>query len=460
MGKIFIKTTKKLTALGLALVLLFNISGEVFAYTLTAREKIIEQRDLSSQITSILETAKTEIYSGEKDYKECVEKGVSSSCLRYINNLKRILSDSESKIEGNNSVVESKKTYKEYEQEVKQAIEKEYKRAEEEIEKEIREALWYSDLSWESVNHLNYLKKQNLEELKAWKENEEKNIKSGYGKYEKDYQVWQNKTQTSLEAQGRSYLRKMASNLIAIYEGNKGSEFNDDIIEILSAPLNSEEKAGDFVENRLKAEEILLKGLQGDPCAYNAQGKQLNKTGELLTNLALINRNIYSSGATPVVLNEGAWDIIPATYKNPQKCQNAFYTLEGLSHLKRSEKGIKVILDFIKKNEKGLAASDKFNNSLVSSSAVLLKWKAYPQLKKYIAAKMQEEKNNEQTGFGAIAGKVAYNGNYLGQISMYNQREDGGNAWEDLAELLAEEGSFESKEILKSSVNSCKIEKE
>ena len=53
----------------------------------------------------------------------------------------------------------------------------------EEIEKEIREALWFSDLSWETTNQLNYLEKKSKEELNTWKESKEKEVKTSYKEY-------------------------------------------------------------------------------------------------------------------------------------------------------------------------------------------------------------------------------------------------------------------------------------
>ncbi|MBQ4493995.1 MAG: hypothetical protein II972_05305, partial [Elusimicrobiaceae bacterium] len=445
MGKLLLKIAKKITALGLVLILLFNITSEAFA-TLT----LPQNEELAQEIKSVLQ----ETFAAQEtsNYKECVNNNSVSACQNYLRDLKAQFSKSVTNAQKNNTTIESKKSYKEYEKEYKQAIEKEYQRATEEIEKEIRQALWYSDLSWESVNHLNYLKKQNLEELKAWKENEEKNIKSGYGKYEKDYQVWQAKETKLQEEAGKKYLREEAKKIIASYEATESKKAKRIARELLVALLHSEGKIGEIIEDRDQVEKILLEALEGKPCATTLGSKTLTKAG------ADKYIGYDKPGVYPSLTRED-WQIIEAGYKEEEACQNAFIALEGLGLLEGKKESVKKVERFIEENKEEIAAGD----SLISASAVLLRWKAYQTLKRYINKQYVAENENKRTGiggFGGISERIAYNGNYLGKISVWTQREDGSNAWEDLAELLAEEGSFESKEILKSSVNSCKIEKE
>ena len=134
MKKELFKAAKEMISLMITLILLFNISSEAFAAFVLPQNEI-----LSQQIKTTLETAKAENNSEDKYYKECVQQGIETSCTRYINNLKKLLSSSAENTKDNN-IFENKKDYKEYEKEVKQAIAKEYTRAEEEIEKEIRQA--------------------------------------------------------------------------------------------------------------------------------------------------------------------------------------------------------------------------------------------------------------------------------------------------------------------------------
>ena len=199
MGKLLLKMSKKITALSLVLILLFNITSEAFA-ALT----LPQNEELAQEVKSVLQ----ETFAAQEtnNYKECVNNNSVSACQKYLSDIKAQFTKSATNAQNNNTTVESKKSYKEYEKEYKQAIEKEYQRATEEIEKEIREALWYSDLSWDTANHLNYLEKQSKEELKTWKETEEKNIKSSYAKYEKDYQAWQAKESKLQEEAGKKYL--------------------------------------------------------------------------------------------------------------------------------------------------------------------------------------------------------------------------------------------------------------
>ena len=226
MGKLLLKISKKITALSLVLILLFNITSEAFAAFVLPQNEI-----LSQEIKTALEEAKS--LQEKNSYDDCIVNKSAAACKTYLNNIKNQFIQSANNSQENNNIFEGKKTYAEYEKEVKKAIATEYKRATEEIEKEIREALWYSDLSWDTANHLNYLEKQSKEELKTWKETEEKNIKSSYAKYEKDYQAWQNKAQANLESQGRAYLRKISAILdfisivfmsIACYKINKNEE--------------------------------------------------------------------------------------------------------------------------------------------------------------------------------------------------------------------------------------------
>ncbi|MBR4508506.1 MAG: hypothetical protein IKP23_03430 [Elusimicrobiaceae bacterium] len=445
MGKLLLKISKKITALGLVLILLFNISSEAFA-ALT----LPQNEELAQEIKSVLQ----ETFAAQEtsNYKECVNNNSVSACQNYLRDLKAQFSKSVTNAQKNNTTIESKKSYKEYEKEYKQAIEKEYQRATEEIEKEIRQALWYSDLSFDTANHLNYLEKQSKEELKAWKETEEKNIKSSYVKYEKDYQTWQAKEAKLQEEAGKKYLKAEAKKIIAAYEATDNVKVKRFARELLVVLLNSEEKPGEIIEERAKVEQILLAALENRPCATTMGGKTLTKEG------ADKYIGYDKPGVYPSLTRED-WNIIEAGYKDVEACQNAFIALEGLGYLQGTSQAVSKVEKFIEENSKDIAAGD----SLINGSAVLLKWKSYQTLKKYIAKQFSQEKNNEGKGvggFGGISEKVAYNGNYLGNVSIWTQREDGSNAWEDLADLLASEGSAQSKEILKSAVSSCKVVKE
>ena len=444
MGKILLKATKKIIALSLALILLFNSGAELYGYALEISEEI------SGEIRTSLQQVLAE-QEGKNSYQKCL-LGEEKSCKEYLGKIKKEFSQSAQQADSEKSAIESQKSYKEFKAEYEKAIEEEYKKGEAEIEKGVKEALILQELSWETINAINYFEKKSKAELEKWRKEAKEEIREEYKRYEKEYQSWRVKAEEEAESLGKKYLKAEGEKIIKAYEQSKSKGSKELARELLVVLLNSERSAGEFIEERQKAEKIFIEGLIGDPCAYNKGGQKLTKSG------ADKYIGYDKPGVYPNLTRED-WEIIPASYKDEKACENAFISLEGLSYLKRSEEGVKEVKRFMSKNSRGLAAYD----SLLSGSAVLLKWKAYSSLKSYIENSFKKEKSNENKGiggFGGISETLAYNGRYLGEESVYTQREDGQNAWEDLAGLLSEEGSKASQELLKMSLSGCKVVKE
>ena len=443
MGKVLVKATKKIITLTLALILLFNSGAELYGYALEISEEI------SAEIRETLQEVLAE-QEGKKSYQKCL-LGEEESCKKYLEKIKKEFIQA-AKESGNKSPIEEKLSYKNYYTQNKAAIAKEYNRAIEEIEKEEREAIFFSNLTWKEINKIKYLSGKNKKEAEKWKQAQEDKIKDNYKDYEVSYEKWRKETEEKIEEAGKKYLKEEARKIIKAYNASNNKDSKEDARELLVVLINSEETPGEIVVQREESAKILREALLNNPCAYN-KGSQTISKGGAEKYIGYDKAGVYPS------LTREDWQIIAAGYKDEKACQNAFISLDGLSKLQGTKENQTSVVKFMEANRTGLAAGD----SLLEGSAVLLKWKAYTTLRNYMKQNFALEKNNENKGvggFGGISEAVAYNGNYLGEVSVWTQRADGSNAWEELADLLAEEGSAQSQEILKSAVSSCKVVKE
>ena len=444
MVKALVKATKKIIALTLALILLFNNGAEIYGYALEISEEI------SAEIRESLQEVLAE-QEGKNSYQKCL-LGEEESCKKYLEKIKKEFIQSAEQAHSQKSTIESQKTYKEFKAEYEKAIAKEYNKAIEEIEKEEREAIFFSNLTWKEINEIKALSERNKKEAEKWKQAQEDKIKDSYKDYEVSYEKWRKETEEKIEEAGKKYLKEEGRKIIKAYNASNNKVSKEDARELLVALINSEEKPGEIVAQREEAAKILREALLNNPCAYNKGGQKLTKGG------ADKYIGYDKPGVYPSLTRED-WEIIPASYKDEKACQNAFISLDGLSKLQGTKENQTSVVKFMEANRTGLAAGD----SLLEGSAVLLKWKAYITLRNYMKQNFALEKNNENKGvggFGGISETVAYNGKYLGEVSVWTQRADGSNAWEELASLLAEEGSVQSQELLKMSLSSCKVVKE
>ena len=444
MGKFFIRQIRKIIALILVPVLLFNISAEAFASLV-----LPQNQELTQEIRTVLE--ESYLSKGTNDYENCINNKSEDSCKIYLSEIKAEFIQA-AKESGNKSPIEEKLSYKNYYTQNKAAIAKEYNRAIEEIEKEEREAIFFSNLTWKEINKIKYLSGKNKKEAEKWKQAQEDKIKDNYKDYEVSYEKWRKETEEKIEEAGKKYLKEEARKIIKAYNASNNKDSKEDARELLVVLINSEETPGEIVVQREESAKILREALLNNPCAYN-KGSQTISKGGAEKYIGYDKAGVYPS------LTREDWQIIAAGYKDEKACQNAFISLDGLSKLQGTKENQTSVVKFMEANRTGLAAGD----SLLEGSAVLLKWKAYTTLRNYMKQNFALEKNNENKGvggFGGISEAVAYNGNYLGEVSVWTQRADGSNAWEELADLLAEEGSAQSQEILKSAVSSCKVVKE
>ena len=444
MKKRLFKAAKEMISLMIALIVLFNISGDIFAYSFEIQDEI------SKELKETLEEIR--IDKENNNYELCVREKKDESCKSYLKGVRQIFTESAKGLQEEKRTYEEQESYSSYEARAKKAIGEAYKKAEEEIEQAKKEAILFGKLSWSEINRIEYKAKKDLEAAKAWAQAEEGKIKGNYKIYEAEYKKWVKEIEKDQEALGNKYLKAEGKRLIEAYKASNNKGVKEDARELLVLMTESERKEGEIIEDRKSLEQIFLEGLKGDVCSYDVGSRTLTKAG------ADKYIGYDKPGVYPSLTRED-WEIIPASYKDPRACESAFRSLEGLSHLRSSKEGINEIKRFMAKNSHGLAAYD----SLLNGSAVLLKWKAYSSLKSYMENSFKKEKSNDNKGiggFGGISETIAYNGRYLGEESVYTQREDGSNAWEDLAGLLSEEGSAQSQELLKMSLSGCKIVKE
>ena len=123
MRKVFQKSFKKVLAIFLTLVLLFNAGGESFATIFD--KQFVGQEKIISEIREVLQNAKIEDDPETKDYQACVDNKNEEKCTAYVTGIKEQFKQSAK--QSQNPTTEDKKSYKTFEAAYKKAIEKEYK---------------------------------------------------------------------------------------------------------------------------------------------------------------------------------------------------------------------------------------------------------------------------------------------------------------------------------------------
>ena len=144
--------------------------------------------------------------------------------------------------------------------------------------------------------------------------------------------------------------------------------------------------------------------------------------------------------------------------KNCKDCSAHLSAVMGLGMISSSREDANLIEDFMTAQRESIYAVP----ALLGGVSALLAMKQYGVLRGFIASATQQERDISNIDFFSLATLVEVfkniNGQYLGEVSKHtvypltkdrSQTAPMGNAWEDVALLLANEGSAQSLAMLK-----------
>jgi len=145
-------------------------------------------------------------------------------------------------------------------------------------------------------------------------------------------------------------------------------------------------------------------------------------------------------------------------HQTPDACNFQLIAITGLGMLSNSQKSAHLISDFMVAKRQTIYAVP----TLLTGVTALLSMKQYQVLNAFLRSSTLEEHNLSNMDFLSIENLVNMfaniNGQYLGEISKYTQypmqanpteNTATANAWEDVAQLLADNGSAEALNMLR-----------
>lgn len=259
----------------------------------------------------------------------------------------------------------------------------------------------------QSTDELTAWKEQSLAALTSWKKEQSKNSKK----------IFEKNIQQKMLQEREAVVKDIVRDLFALQK--KGSSWATDVL--------------------LETAVVLLPMRTLDNKSFFTQEQQAFLEKQYI---AVLN----ASKKTDLCTTEGA------------RCSKAFAALTGLGMVGRSQNAGAAVSDFIVAHSKSELAAPALLNGMAS----LLGMKNYGAIRGIIHEATFKERMLGQMDMLSVTEWVNalanINGQYLGEISKYaqypvdknaNEHSAMNNAWEDVALLLAEEGSTDSLAILR-----------
>ncbi|MBR4355281.1 MAG: hypothetical protein IKP96_01730, partial [Elusimicrobiaceae bacterium] len=153
--------------------------------------------------------------------------------------------------------------------------------------------------------------------------------------------------------------------------------------------------------------------------------------------------------------------------QNDSWCPLVNTAIHGLSLLTHSEQAAREILSVMQERYQTEVAVP----TLLAGTSALLSMKQYPLLDSFLGKATREERDLSKVDLfsfnAAVNGLANINGQYLGEVSKFgeypleenpNIKSPRGNVWEDIAQLIADDGSVNALELLrKYGVEQCRV---
>ncbi len=459
MTKIFLFLNRKALPLILAAVMLFDFSALSFAQTLPKEQKrnylLLPQQESEKKVNYVLQNKYQQQTFGLPDFEEYIRNtGNAIERAKEIRDVFKSASSSQEPAAADH-LSSSALNKQDFTAQYKAAIGKEYQKGLKAISAEKQKALLKLQTSQTSPEELSaqqsaldLWEKENILALGKWQSDSVKSSSARYSVYLKNYNAYVQEQNKNREEELEHYILSITQELMAIYKKYPSVQaVKHYLLEVSPTILLLKKDGKDFFT---AADKAILKKLylneikNSDSCDLVVKSR----------------KTTWTTVNSPTVGTVG----VPSTHterglRSKEGCDIVFTSLTGLGLIGEGSEDAQAVTNFMEKNAQTTIAVP----SMLAGASALMAMGEYGPLRGFVASSISKE-NSGQTSFPSLSDLVdiiAYNRNYLGEVSKYTQYPlpDGamGNGWEDLAYLLLEDNTKESREILTSFAINCTV---
>ncbi|GEM_PF-4534237 len=473
----------KAICLALSFTLLIELTSPAFA---AFREEINEEK----QVRAALEEALEEEYKKQKPdpskeaLKACLEKGYYTKCDEYVNEITKLFTDTRDKIENGKQGKEENFTpisSKEYKKQLKKHIEQEYEKQSKEIEKLYQEEnkkieYEYRGVTLKSAENSNYLfalselkkwQKDNMESLESWKEEIFQGQDKYYQQYLKEFEKSVEGYKADKEKVLQDYFKELANNLIQVYDKTSG-ETKRKMVDLFVMILSMESENVKFFDSAQRSK--IYRIFNNFVAPYNSGNKRLNpcrfhtrarnddemvsynKYMEQKSAAEEERRSTLSARDQVARQMRGYEQMVEDTLRAPitelvdeGACQAALSSLDGLSFYKggwdMSAVTVLMLLNLTEPLESQI---------LLMGTKTLIETGRLDQLATFQLGLVTEEAKYSKTDDLKLKEEIFFSNRFYREPyknSRYSKEDGGGDAFRDMAEMLAKEKTLAAKQV-------------
>lgn len=460
MAKILNILRCKVIPLLLAAVMLFDLSAFSFAQALPKGQKqnysLFPAQDKEQKVNYVLQNKYKQQAFGFGDFEEHI-KNVNNAVER-AKEIRDVFKSASSAQEGNNvsNATPSALNRQDFAAQYKAAIGTEYQKGLKAISAEKQKALLKiqtsSQTSPEELSAqqaaLDLWEKENILALGKWQSDAIKSSSARYSVYLKNYNAYLLEQNKNRDEELEHYVASLTRELMAIYKKYPSVQaVKTYLLEVSPTILLLKKDGKDFFTD---ADKNILKDLY-------LKELRANNSCDLVVKSR---KTTWTTVNSPTVGTVG----VPSTHterglRSKEGCDIVFTSLTGLGLIGEGREDAQAIVDFMEKNAQTTIAVP----SMLAGASALMAMGEYGPLRGFVASSITKENDGQNTfpSLSDLVDIIAYNRNYLGEVSKYTQYPlpNGamGNGWEDLAYLLLEDNTKESREILTSFAINCTV---
>ncbi len=460
MPKFFLFLNRKVTPLFLAAVMLFDLSAFSFAQALPKQQKqtysLFPSQEKEENVNYVLKAKYQQQTFGFPDFQEYINNvNAAVSRAKEIRDVFKSASyNHESDIA--QTLPSSALSKQDFDAQYKAMVGREYQSGLKMIAAEKQKALLTLHNSAETnpqktaaaKAELDAWEKNNILALGKWQSDALKEGVNQYSVYLKDHAAYVKEQNKNREEEIEHYILALTRELMAIYKKYPTLQsLKAYLLEVSPTILLLKKDGKDFFneEDKKILRELYLKEIQNSKSCDFVVKKRT-------TTWSTVNSPTVGSVGVPYVHTERG-------LSSKEGCDIVFSSINGLALIGGSKEEAQVIVDFMEKNAQTVIAVP----SMLSGASALMAMGQYGTLRGFVAGSIVKENEGQNTfpSLTDLVDIIAYNRNYLGDVSRYTQYPlpDGamGNGWEDLAYLLIADNTKESREILTSFAINCTV---
>ena len=491
MGKCFIKIHdkkafflyKKLVSLALVFTLLIELTAPAFA---AFREETEAEKQVRAEIEEALEAEykKQKPDLAQEALKACLEKGYYAKCDEYVNEITKLFTDTRDKIEEGKQGKEETFTpisKKEYSKQFKKNTEEEYTKQSQKIEEEYQKENTrleneYRGVLFNSPENSNYLlalseikrwQKENEENLKSWKEEILQEEEKYYEQYLQEFEKSVAAYKAEREKIFNEYLKELADNLMNVYE-KTSTKSKREMVNLFVMLLSMESNNVKFFNSAQRSK--IYRIFNNFVAPYNSGNKRLNpcrfhtrarKDSEMVDYNNYMEQKSAAEEARRSTLSardrtaKQAYpyeQMIENTLRAPitelvdeGACQAALSSLDGLSFYKGGWDMSDVVVFMLQNLTEPMEAQ-----VLLMGTKTLIETGRVDQLLTFQIGLVSEEAKYAKNDDLKLKEEIFFNNRFYREPyknSRYSKEDGGGDAFRDMAEMLAKEKSIAAKQV-------------